>query len=297
MWPSESEEKAWLLTSIQQRRRATGPLGLGGLQWGWTTRTWKIRMGCLRSKEALTLAVGPGITLARQGARRSSQSLLAPKAGPGLLCGLLPKRPGPQGSLSPVPREAHGTSQKERPVLSEHRARRKDAVWDQRGMPAARSEAGRAHRACHPSLARSDTGPASSEERRGLTTPQLGHHVKKCRCRTGRQGNNQIPNCSSSPLKTHAHSYKAAPGWVGLIPTSTPGDWCPHLQKQARTRKCLGPGGTAIQLWLRLGCTPLGLVSPLDPPLLGHTVAHGLLLLQGSHGEAQVLLQLLNLPL
>ena len=33
------------------------------------------------------------------------------------------------------------------------------------------------------------------------------------------------------------------------------------------------------------------------PPLLGQAIAHSLLLLQGSHGEAQVLFQLLNLPL
>lgn len=67
MWPTEGEKKAWLLTSIQQGRRATGPLGLRGLQRGWTIWTWKTREGQLRAREAPASALSPSVALAGQG--------------------------------------------------------------------------------------------------------------------------------------------------------------------------------------------------------------------------------------
>lgn len=215
MWPTEGEKKAWLLTSIQQGRRATGPLGHRGLQRGWTIWTWKTREGQLRAREAPASALSPSVALAGQGgpvdpsntswSQRLDQISTSPPPGfsPKTLAhraatrkstGLVRKRKLSLMSGVQVRSSVEGMAG----VISDE-CLLQSLKWGGRTGFATQAYTDQPR------------GPVSPEQRRGLIRLRLWHSVKRRRCHMGAHGNNQIPS-GFPTLQKHAQAYKAAPG-------------------------------------------------------------------------------------
>lgn len=144
-------------------------------------------------------------------ARGFFQCLWAPKARPDLLPWASPQIAWPTGW--PFPRalgSPQGPLRKQlfldQDAQVQSSVEGMPSVISDARMPAARPKwAGT--RDCHPSRGRSARGTASPEE----THRQSGQWLRsvKSRGHTGGRGNNQIPNCTSPPLKKHAQVYEA----------------------------------------------------------------------------------------